>query len=231
MTKNWKASTDTAFVIVDPQNDFCPGGNLAVGSGDAIMPLVNRLKKHFSLSVITQDWHPAGHKSFASAHEGKAPFTTTETSYGTQVLWPDHCVQGSKGADFHAGLDIDPQDLVLRKGTNPDIDSYSAFFENDRTTQPRFDDGQSFAEKMKAKGIRKLVFSGLAFDYCVGWNAFDAKQEGFDVTVVFDATRSIAPDTEKAMLEKLQQAGVKIVFSHNLQRSLGVTGPKPELHP
>lgn len=231
MPQNWKAPADAAFVIVDPQNDFCPGGKLAVGGGDEIIPVANQLKKHFSLTVLTQDWHPAGHKSFASAHEGKAPFTTAETVYGTQVLWPDHCVQGTAGAEFHAGLVVGARDLVLRKGSNPEIDSYSAFFENDRKTQPRFDDGQSFAEKMKANGVRRLVFSGLAFDYCVGWNAFDAKQEGFDVIVAMDATRSITPEGEKAMLEKLQKAGVRIVTSQDLPCALGATGPKPDLHP
>lgn len=231
MSQNWKAPTDTAFVIVDPQNDFCPGGKLAVGGGDEIIPVVNQLKKHFALTVLTQDWHPAGHKSFASAHPGRADYELIQAQYGEQRLWPDHCLQNSKGADFHADLEIAKRDLVLRKGSNPEIDSYSAFFENDRKTQPRFDDGQSFAEKMKANGVRRLVFSGLAFDYCVGWNAYDAKQEGFDVIVVMDATRSISADGEKSMLEKLQNSGVRIVSAQDLPRVLGSSRPKPDYHP
>lgn len=220
MEENWKAPADTALIIVDVQNDFCPGGNLAVENGDKIVPLVNALKEHFNTVVLTQDWHPAGHTSFASSHEGKAPMETTEMPYGTQVLWPDHCVQGSEGAAFHKDLDVSGTDLVLRKGANPAIDSYSGFFENDGKTQPRFDNGKTLSETLREAGIKKVVLVGLAFDFCVGWHALDAVKEGFDATVVKDATRSIAipgadgaPDTEQAMQRQLEDAGVKVVNS------------------
>lgn len=227
MTTSWTAPANAVFVIVDPQNDFCPGGNLAVTGGDEIIPLVNDLKKHFNQTYITQDWHPAGHHSFASAHKGRAPFEVITAPYGEQRLWPDHCVQDTHGAAFHADLIVvDQQDLILQKGTNKRLDSYSAFFENDRHTEPRFEDGQGFAEKLYAKNIKSVVFSGLAFDYCVGWNAYDASLEGFKVYVVKDATRSIAPDTEAAMTAKLLAAGVQIIQSQDLPKIFAPSGPK-----
>jgi nicotinamidase/pyrazinamidase len=226
MTATWKAPGNVAHVSVDQQIDFCEGGNLAVSGGNGIVPLVNDIQTHFHVNVKTQDFHPAGHSSFASAH-GKNPFETVEMPYGTQVLWPDHCVQGTAGANFHPDLVVNPADLIIRKGTNPGIDSYSAFFENDRVTKPRFGDNTTFAEKMRQLGVTKLVFTGLAFDYCVGWNALDAVQEGFEAIVVEDATRGIAPDTIANMREQLEKAGVQIVKAADLPRALGIAQPQP----
>lgn len=225
----WKARKDVAFVVVDVQNDFCPGGNLGVTDGDKIIPVINDISPHFDTRVFTQDWHPHGHKSFASAH-GRNPFETTTMPYGVQVLWPDHCEQGTHGAEFHKNLNIGPWDFLLRKGTNPDIDSYSAFFENDRKTQPRFGDGRTFTEMMRDHGVRTLVFAGLAFDYCVGWNALDAKAEGFDVYVVMDATKGIAPDSIKDMEDKLQAAKVKMINASDLRAAVGAVS-SPKKHP
>lgn len=236
MPLNWQAPSDTALIIVDVQNDFCPGGKLAVAGGDEIVPLVNKIKEGFSLVVLTQDWHPQGHKSFASSHEGKAPFGTVEMPYGTQVLWPDHCEQGTAGADFHPGLRISPDDLLLRKGTNADIDSYSGFFENDQTTRPRFANGETLADTLRARGIKKVVFVGLAYDFCVGWHALDARKEGFEAIVVKDATRSIAipgtngaPDTATAMNRQLAAAGAVVTDSTSLAAVFA--GKKPEPAP
>lgn len=226
MSNIWAAPTNVAFVIVDPQNDFCPGGALAVAGGDDIIPLVNELKTHFNQTYITQDWHPAGHRSFASSWPARVPFEMIHGPYGPQCLWPDHCVQGTLGADFHAGLIVTPnKDLVLRKGTNMVIDSYSAFFENDRQTMPRFDDGDSFVEKLHAQNTGTVVFAGLAFDYCVGWNAYDAAMAGFKVYVVKDATRSITPDGDADMTAKLQAAGVQMIQSQDVAKIFTPRGP------
>ncbi|MGR3585314.1 MAG: bifunctional nicotinamidase/pyrazinamidase, partial [Pseudooceanicola nanhaiensis] len=154
-----------ALIVIDIQNDFCPGGALAVAGGDEIVPGVNALMAEYPAVILTQDWHPAGHSSFASAHPGAAPFSTTEMPYGTQVLWPDHCVQGSPGAAFHAALDTDRADLIIRKGFNPAIDSYSAFFENDQTT-PTGLEGY-----LRTRGITELTMVGLATDFCVNFSA------------------------------------------------------------
>lgn len=224
---NWTAPADTAFVIVDVQNDFCPGGKLAVNEGDRIIPVVNDLKKYFRLCVMTQDWHPANHQSFASNHPGKVPFSEVEMPYGMQVLWPDHCVQGTEGAAFRADLNVNDSDLVLRKGKNPDIDSYSGFFENDGKTCPLFENGLALTETFKARGINRVVFCGLAYDFCVGWHALDARKEGFSAVVVKDATRSISMPldgggtTETAMDEKLRVAGVLVVNADGLRAALG----------
>lgn len=227
MSNNWTAPANAVFVIVDPQNDFCPGGALAVAGGDEIIPLVNELKKHFNQTYITQDWHPAGHRSFASSWPARQVYEVIRSPYGPQRLWPDHCVQDTPGADFHSDLNIvENKDLVLRKGTNRLIDSYSAFFENDRHTEPRFEDGQGFAEKLYQANTRSVVFSGLAFDYCVGWNAYDAAQEGFKVYVVKDATRSIDAVSEAEMTAKLQAAGVQIIHSQDLPKIFAPSGPK-----
>ncbi len=228
---HWKAPKDTVFVIVDPQKDFCADGALAVPDGEAIIPLVNALKRHFDQTYLTQDWHPAGHHSFASAHPGKAQFELITAPYGEQRLWPDHCVQGTEGAAFHDDLEIHPQDLILRKGADKQIDSYSAFYENDRKTAPRFDDGQSFAEKLQQANVKRVVFSGLAFDYCVGWNAFDARNEGFDVIVVKDAVRSITPEGEAEMIAKLTAVGVKIVNAQDLPNLLNAKPAPPAPRP
>jgi nicotinamidase/pyrazinamidase len=173
------------LLLVDVQNDFCPGGALAVPRGDEIVPLVNRLAAGFRHVVMTQDWHPRGHGSFASTHPGKKPYETVELSYGTQVLWPDHCVQGTRGAEFRADLDVPHAELVLRKGYHREIDSYSAFVENDRRT------ATGLAGYLRGRGFARAFIAGLAFDFCVRYSAEDAHREGFNVVVVEDACRGI----------------------------------------
>ncbi|GGM06635.1 nicotinamidase [Pseudooceanicola nanhaiensis] len=194
-----------ALIVIDIQNDFCPGGALAVAGGDEIVPGVNALMAEYPAVILTQDWHPAGHSSFASAHPGAAPFSTTEMPYGTQVLWPDHCVQGSPGAAFHAALDTDRADLIIRKGFNPAIDSYSAFFENDQTT-PTGLEGY-----LRTRGITELTMVGLATDFCVNFSATDAARLGFSVTVRQDLCRGIDMEGSlDAALAGLREAGVAI---------------------
>lgn len=174
-----------ALVVIDVQNDFCPGGALAVAGGDAIVPLVNRLISGFDHVVLTQDWHPAGHSSFASSHDGRQPFETIAMPYGPQTLWPDHCIQGTSGADFHPSLDWTRAELVIRKGFRAGIDSYSAFFENDRATPT------GLAGYLRERGIADLTLVGLATDYCVAFSAMDAARLGFRVTVRLEACRAI----------------------------------------
>ena len=173
------------LLVVDIQNDFCPGGALAVPDGDAVVPVVNALAARFAHVVLTQDWHPAEHESFASSHPGAAPFETIEAAYGAQVLWPDHCVQGTPGAAFHADLSIPRAELVLRKGFRREIDSYSAFFENDRATPT------GLAGYLRERGLGRVVIAGLALDFCVRWSAEDAAALGFATVVVEDACRAI----------------------------------------
>jgi nicotinamidase/pyrazinamidase len=173
------------LIVVDVQNDFCPGGALAVPRGDEIVPIVNRLAARFHNVVLTQDWHPPGHFSFASTHPGKNPFETAAAFYGPQMLWPDHCMQGTPGAAFHSALDIPHAALVLRKGMEPTIDSYSAFYENDRTTPT------GLSGYLRERGISRVFLAGLAFDFCVRFSAEDARREGFAVFVVEDACRGI----------------------------------------
>ena len=173
------------LLVVDIQNDFCPGGSLAVGGGDEIVPLINSMAKDFKHVVLTQDWHPADHSSFASQHPGAAPFTQIEMYYGPQTLWPDHCVMGTHGADFHAGLDVPNVEMIIRKGYRKAVDSYSAFFENDHRTPT------GLIGYLKERGFTHLTLVGLAFDYCVRYSAEDAKILGFDVTVIERATRAI----------------------------------------
>ncbi len=179
---------DDALVIVDPQNDFCPGGALAVAGGDEIMPGISRLADMFGIVVVTQDWHPPEHQSFASNHEGGVTFGTADMPYGRQVLWPDHCVQGTAGADFHPALEgaVRRAHLILRKGYNPLIDSYSAFYENDKTTST------GLAGYLRQKRIRRCVFVGLAYDFCVAYSALDPVREGFEAIVLKEFTRAIA---------------------------------------
>ena len=178
------ADTDV-LLVVDVQKDFCPGGRLAVPRGDEIVPIVNRLAAKFANVVLTQDWHPAGHLSFASSHAGKQPYQTIEVAYGAQVLWPDHCVQGTPGAEFREDLYIPHAALVIRKGFRRAMDSYSAFYENDRATPT------GFAGYLRERGLRRVFLAGLAFDFCVRYSAEDAHREGFEAIVIEDACRGI----------------------------------------
>lgn len=178
-------ANDTVLVVVDVQNDFCPGGALAVERGDEIVPHVNQLMRSFDHVVLTQDWHPPDHASFASQHQGRQPFETIEAFYGSQTLWPDHCVQGSRGAEFHPRLDWRKAELILRKGFRRPIDSYSAFFENDHRTPT------GLGGYLRERGIAHVVLAGLATDYCVGFSALDARKLGFSVTVIESACRAI----------------------------------------
>lgn len=178
-------SAHHALIMIDIQNDFCPGGALAVADGDAIITEINQLQTRFPVRVLTQDWHPQDHSSFASQHFGTHPYDMISMPYGQQVLWPDHCVQGHKGAAFHPDLDINKADLILRKGFRKDIDSYSAFFENDRHT-PTGLEGY-----LRERGVVSLVMVGLATDFCVRYSAVDAAKLGFDVTVKMSACRAI----------------------------------------
>lgn len=192
-----------ALIVIDVQNDFCPGGALAVAGGDEILGRVNTLLEAFQVKVLTQDWHPAGHSSFASSHEGAASFSTTTMPYGAQVLWPDHCVIGSDGAAFHPGLNVDAADLILRKGFRPGIDSYSAFFENDRETSTGLDG------YLRARGVARLTLVGLATDFCVQYSALDAARLGYEVTVLQEACRAIDMDGSLAAArDAMAKAGV-----------------------
>ena len=186
-----------ALIVIDVQNDFCPGGALAVAQGDAIIAQINALMGQFQTVVLTQDWHPAEHSSFAASHAGAAPFSNVQMPYGPQTLWPSHCVQGTKGVEFHPALRSDLAQLILRKGFRTGIDSYSALFENDKTT-PTGLDGY-----LRARGVTGLTLVGLATDYCVAFSALDAVAQGFDVTVLQDACRAIDLD---GSLARQQQA-------------------------
>ena len=202
---------DAALVVVDVQNDFCPGGALEAPDGDAVVAVINRIAPRFSARVLTQDWHPPGHRSFASSHPGRAPFETIELSYGEQVLWPDHCVQGTEGAAFHPGLAADGADLVLRKGFRREIDSYSAFYENDRRTST------GLTGYLRARGISRLFFAGLATDFCVAYSAIDGAREGFESAVVEDGCRGIDLDGSLAAAwERMAAAHVARVRAADL---------------
>jgi nicotinamidase/pyrazinamidase len=195
-----------ALVVIDVQNDFCPGGALAVADGDAILPAVNALIARFDHVALTQDWHPAGHSSFASSHAGKAPFDSVTMPYGEQTLWPDHCIQGTPGAEFHPGLVWTKAELLIRKGCRTAIDSYSAFFENDHTTPT------GLAGYLRERGIEAVTLCGLATDFCVAFSALDAVAAGFKTTVALDACRGIdLGGSMGAQLEKMRQAGVTLV--------------------
>jgi len=176
---------DDVLVIIDVQNDFCPGGALAVADGDAVVPVVNRLAEKFDHVVLTQDWHPAGHSSFATSHPGSAPFASISMPYGQQTLWPDHCIQGSAGAVFHPKLETTRAELVIRKGFRPEIDSYSAFYENDRKTPT------GLSGYLRERGLRRIFMAGLATDYCVHYSAVDARRLGFDTVLVEAGCRAI----------------------------------------
>jgi nicotinamidase/pyrazinamidase len=195
---------DRCLIVVDVQYDFMPGGALAVAKGDEVVPVINALLPRFENVVLTQDWHPKGHASFASAHAGKRPFETTRLAYGEQVLWPDHCVQGTPGAAIHKDLQATKAQLVIRKGFHDGIDSYSGFVEADRKTST------GLAGYLKERGIREVVVCGLATDFCVAWTALDARAAGFETTLVEDASRAIDLDgsLERAWKD-LAAAGVQ----------------------
>jgi nicotinamidase/pyrazinamidase len=178
-------ANDDVLLIIDVQNDFCPGGALAVADGDAVVPVINRLAERFDHMVLTQDWHPLGHSSFATSHPGSSPFESIAMPYGQQTLWPDHCVQGTAGAAFHPKLILDRAELIIRKGFRPAVDSYSAFFENDRRTPT------GLAGYLRDRGLRRVFLAGLATDYCVHYSAVDARQLGFDTVLVEAGCRAI----------------------------------------
>ena len=202
--------TNSALILIDIQNDFCPGGKLAVVDGDQVVAVANKLQVQFETTILTQDWHPADHKSFASNQSGEA-FTLIEMPYGSQVLWPDHCIQGSQGAAFHKDLETDGADLVIRKGFRPEIDSYSAFFENDHETPT------GLAGYLRERAVTNLMMAGLATDFCVRYSAVDAAKLGFEVTVVEDGCRAINLDGSlDAAWEEMLSLGIKRIQSGDL---------------
>jgi len=194
---------NAALLVVDVQNDFCPGGALAVADGDAIVPLVNQLAQNFETVILTQDWHPADHISFAAQHPGSAPFSQITLPYGPQTLWPTHCVMASPGAAFHPGLAIPQASLIIRKGSHRQVDSYSAFLEADRTTKTGLDG------YFTSRGITEVHLCGLATDFCVAWSAEDAVAFGFKATIIENACRAIdLHDSLNAAWTRLAKAGV-----------------------
>jgi nicotinamidase/pyrazinamidase len=194
------------LIVIDVQNDFCPGGALAVANGDAVIEVIHRVAAKFNHIILTQDWHSANHSSFASAHAGKHAFEQIELPYGAQTLWPDHCVQGSKGAEFHPDLHLPQAELILRKGFRPQIDSYSAFFENDRSTPT------GLAGYLEERSLTRVFLAGLAYDYCVGYSALDARRLGFEAIILRDACRAINLNGSVARIEsKFADAGVMLI--------------------
>ena len=199
------------LIVTDVQNDFCPGGALAVADGDAVIEPIHRVAQRFEHVVLTQDWHTPGHFSFASSHAGKKPFEQIERSYGLQTLWPDHCVQGSHGAEFHPELKLTRAELILRKGFRRQIDSYSAFFENDRKTPT------GLGGYLRERGLTRVFLAGLAYDYCVGYSALDARLLGFEAVVLKDACRAIDLNGSAELMEReFAAAGVGLLHSDDL---------------
>jgi nicotinamidase/pyrazinamidase len=200
------------LLVVDVQKDFCPGGKLAVPRGDEVVPSINRIAGRFPHVILTQDWHPAGHHSFASSHAGRQPYDTIEAAYGPQILWPDHCVQATRGAQFHDDLQISRAELVLRKGFRPTIDSYSAFYENDRTT------ATGLAGYLRERGLTRVFLAGLAFDFCVRYSAEDGRKGRFDVIVIEDACRGIdVAGSVAATRESLAALGIACIGQAAIQ--------------
>ena len=195
-----------ALIVIDVQNDFCEGGALAVSGGNEIVPIINKLILRFDRVILTQDWHTPAHSSFASSHPGKAPFETIAMPYGEQTLWPDHCIQGTNGADFHPDLEWTKAELVIRKGFRPHIDSYSAFYENDHVTPT------GLAGYLRERGITHVTLVGLATDYCVAYSALDAATQGFSAEVLLDACRAIdLGGSLAAMTITMRKAGVTLI--------------------
>jgi len=194
------------LIVIDVQNDFCPGGALAVADGDAVIGVIHRIASLFEHIVLTQDWHPAGHSSFATSHPGKRPFEQIELSYGQQTLWPEHCIQDSNGAQFHSALHLPQAELILRKGFDRAIDSYSAFFENDRTTPT------GLAGYLEERDLTRVFVAGLAYDYCVGYSALDARRLGLPAFILRDACRAIGLNGSAAKIEvEFARAGVSLI--------------------
>ncbi|HEX3571362.1 MAG TPA: bifunctional nicotinamidase/pyrazinamidase [Acidobacteriaceae bacterium] len=205
-----RSSTD-ALLLVDLQNDFCPGGALAVDRGDEIVPIVNRLGGQFEHVILTQDWHPRDHVSFASTHPGHKPYETVETNYGPQALWPDHCVQATTGAAFHPGLNVPHAELILRKGFRRNIDSYSAFLENDHATPT------GLAGYLRERGLKRLFVCGLAYDFCVRHSAIDGVALDFECVVIHDASRAVnLPGTIEAADKSFQEAGIQRISTADI---------------
>jgi nicotinamidase/pyrazinamidase len=200
-------SDTDVLLVIDVQNDFCSGGALAVAGGDDTVPVINRLQNHFANVVLTQDWHPAKHTSFASQHASKKPFQSVAATYGEQTLWPDHCVQGTPGAEFHTDLQRDHAQLVIRKGFRTAVDSYSAFFENDRTTPT------GLIGYLRERRIDRVFLTGLATDVCVRFSAMDARNEGFDTVLALDACRGLSDDAVNSALTAMKEAGVRVIES------------------
>ena len=199
------------LLVIDVQNDFCPGGQLAVPGGDDVVPVINHLISQFDHVVLTQDWHPAGHSSFASSHAGADPFSQITMAYGAQTLWPDHCIQGSAGAAFHQNLMWDKAELVIRKGFRPQIDSYSAFFENDKKTPT------GLTGYLRERGFARVLTCGLAFDFCVRFSAEDARTQGFECLVIEDACRAIDMDgSAAATREAFAQQNVELIVASDI---------------
>ncbi len=211
MVKMTVFKDNTALILIDIQNDFCPGGALEVREGNEIVEIANKLQEKFRVKIATQDWHPPNHTSFASNHLDKLPFSTTEMFYGTQVLWPDHCIQGKKGAEFHPKLITNSTDLIIRKGFRTEIDSYSAFFDNDHKTPT------GLGGYLKARGINSIYLCGLALDFCVYFSAIDGVNLDLEVNVIKDACRAIDLDGSLEMaINDMKNKGVNLIVSHDL---------------
>ena len=211
MVKMTVFKDNTALILIDIQNDFCPGGALEVGEGNEIVEVANKLQEKFRVKIATQDWHPPNHTSFASNHSDKLPFSTTEMFYGTQVLWPDHCIQGKKGAEFHPKLITNSTDLIIRKGFRTEIDSYSAFFDNDHKTST------GLGGYLKARGINSIYLCGLALDFCVYFSAIDGVNLDLEVNVIKDACRAIDLDGSLEMaINDMKNKGVNLITSNDL---------------
>jgi nicotinamidase/pyrazinamidase len=206
-----RVTSEDVFLVVDIQNDFCPGGALPVQNGDQVIEVIQRAARRFKNIILTQDWHPPGHMSFASAHPGRKPFEIIQAPYGAQTLWPDHCIQGTFGARFHPSLTLPQAELILRKGFVPEIDSYSAFVENDRVTST------GLAGYMRERQLRRVFIAGLAYDFCVAYSSLDARRLGMDAVIVRDGCRAIDIDGSVATMEsQVAAAGVTLIHSEEL---------------